>query len=70
MMKTKINAADLSAGLGLMLLALVVGVAGCVSSSTPAAKPSDFKPTLKSDEHDEPVYTSPTNAPGKDLSKP
>jgi hypothetical protein len=69
-MKTKINAAGLSAGLGLTMLALVVGATGCESGATPAAKRTDFKPTVQGDEHEVPVYTSPTTAPDKDLSKP
>ena len=65
-MKTKINPVRLAVMLGLAMLALVAGSAGCASGSAPASKATDFRPTLSGDDHAVPVYTSPTNG----LTKP
>jgi hypothetical protein len=66
MMKTEIKLSGLYVWLGLALLALAAGSAGCATDSAPASKPTDFRPTLSGDNHAVPVYTSPTN----DLTKP
>ena len=63
-MRTKTNPVRLV--VGLVMLALVAGSAGCASGSAPVSRPTDFRPTLSGDDHAVPVYTSPTG----DLTKP
>jgi hypothetical protein len=36
--------------------------------NTPARDKTDPSPTLKEDDHDQPVFTSPTNSPGLELT--
>jgi hypothetical protein len=64
----KINASRLFLALclGLSTAAVITGITGCVGdrhSSNPNQSPPYFKSTWKGDEHDQPVYTSPTVIP-------
>jgi len=71
-MKAKTNGLFLMLGLGLAVA--IVVAAGCAAgpdTSSHKSSPTYSKPTWSGDQHDPPVYTSPTTpSDKKDLSAP
>jgi len=66
-MKIKAGSLFLTLGLGLIMAAVIVasltGCAGGPFSSNLNGSPAYVKPTSGADDHDQPVFTSPTPTP-------